>query len=1050
MANAFIKAVKTLPNPREPKEFAKMIEPFKKYDLDRQIFLENLAKQYPALMDQTSRRPDWGILYYMPGINQQLADAEEYIYKAYANFPKDNQIMSFVQYIRALLAKDIVDSFENLADAENNKLMIQEAFRVNTFKDKSLTMEELTRQMQEAVTAFANEFKSYQDRFTTMLDKYEASHNADLEHDAPNEDNFTLRQILSSTYQALRHFIDVYNLDKRKYRPLMEHSWANKAPWDIVEELKKIEERLGKVDDIEFASRYNEMFVRAEETKEFLKVNDTLSWYIIHSNSCSFEGFIGSRSSKASSAPSADEMNHCGTDADANVLFSLRSKDESGRFIHHVTASAITYEARPEKKAHYLKTYYVLNQIRGRRNSIVQPNFWDALYLLCLQGAVIAQKSSEDMYRGESNFSIKWLNDEASRQGAASPEELKIKLSEKEKHHFKKLYLDFVKTKPLFFSMFEAKAEIGIFDIAPDVKNNFKRAKFSEVQSSGKPGSKLYWMDGTFESLQELLMSIADQFNSVSQQNLDYAINALENGGHELFDVTIRLADETYSIERNYEKVLKVIKKEAPISFSLLSKNVPLKQVKEFLNAILYKNNEYQANTQLDSSLEMIREALIVGIYSGYEVGTQDDFYDKLQKHFDDLDLEIDDKHVMTIMSENVPHEYKDRSGKTVKTTFKKWFIRFFLKELDETGFQEFDNKFGDHRSSLPFELTQDFSDDAFLERFSEELGDNHLKKKNPTTKVGDTLVITSLDGTKTYHYKKTKAGHIVSWEPHQFNVKRFPTKKEAMTWVNEKIGDKAKIKAKKVETKSNPTKLKQIAKDYYHGIIKGRPVLAVKHEDGEWLIQCGNPQEKDCLMMACDSLDKAKKNIEIWLRDVFNQPPMLPNPIHNPKINKFSELDVATITRIIELRAFNHLSTTEIARKLQVDEDVVKKVLIMAIKENPYADKKVSAKHADENEEDIIELYKKGISVVEVARRFDLSPVKIREILAANKVKRHEGKYPSAGLVLDDLLLLIKAKTPLEKIAKRYKVSNTTIYKFLQKHGHSYPKLRKAANDKT
>jgi hypothetical protein len=169
-------------------------------------------------------------------------------------------------------------------------------------------------------------------------------------------------------------------------------------------------------------------------------------------------------------------------------------------------------------------------------------------------------------------------------------------------------------------------------------------------------------------------------------------------------------------------------------------------------------------------------------------------------------------------------------------------------------------------------------------------------KKPNPITKIGDTEIITSIDGTKQFHLKKINKVWLVSWEPHQYNAKRFAKRKDALDFINQKIkknplysGSSRKIISKNISrlmhegypqnqavaivlnkagvSKSNPSKLRQIAPDHYEGVVAGQPiVIALDNENECWIIRCGEKGKKYMHEIAY-SLNEAKKMVENWLR---------------------------------------------------------------------------------------------------------------------------------------------------------------------------------------
>jgi hypothetical protein len=206
----------------------------------------------------------------------------------------------------------------------------------------------------------------------------------------------------------LKHYVDLYKTNKELYRPIIDFDWTNQSPESIHRRLYIMVKKLSLRDD----KKYNEKFARAIETVELLPMDNNYSWYLIKGNECEFEAYIGSlSSSKLEDQSEEGDEGHCGRDATATYLLSLRHKDpESGKFTHYATVSVgiINDDREPNE------LYFALIQMKGRRNNAINPKLWKYMAELYLSKHVRLELDAVTMrvYKPISNFSLKWFIDE--------------------------------------------------------------------------------------------------------------------------------------------------------------------------------------------------------------------------------------------------------------------------------------------------------------------------------------------------------------------------------------------------------------------------------------------------------------------------------------------------------------------------------------------------------------------------------------------------------------------------------------------------------------
>jgi hypothetical protein len=371
---------------------------------------------------------DFSITHVMPnsfsgefGYLNNIIDGDNYLKIIYDTFPKDNQIMSLAKFLRAYI------SYAILHEANEYNIEITFSDTYNDFLEnylslnleipdrlKKLTEDEFHDWIKEQAHYYCTNVLKIINKYKVKLikvirDYNKTFHNENMYHIENFFNNVEVKDeyfnpIINNVITPLKHFVDVWKSDKQFYKELMDYSWAEKHPEKIINDLTNIERRLNE--KLNFEKYYESKLKQAAPAQEFLRINDNMSWYIIDNNKCPFEAFIGSQSSKNDKEDEIESeiSSHCGHDPDADVLFSLRGKNEKGEFIHYVTAGAKKIIIDGEIK-------YRITQARGRRNSPIQPKFWYAMFKLYMHPSVADEinLNKNRVYKAETNFSIHWL-----------------------------------------------------------------------------------------------------------------------------------------------------------------------------------------------------------------------------------------------------------------------------------------------------------------------------------------------------------------------------------------------------------------------------------------------------------------------------------------------------------------------------------------------------------------------------------------------------------------------------------------------------------------
>lgn len=196
---------------------------------------------------------------------------------------------------------------------------------------------------------------------------------------------------ISNSLSVLQHFVDLYNSDKNLWRAIGEYSMGNKTPSKINFDLSMLEGEIRGRKDFS-VHEYERKLADAENTLEYLKIDDKYTWYIVESNSCRFEAYLNQ---------------HCGTDSSADVLFSLRSKDKQGYFDSHVTISASIVKI--DKNKFGTPAVFVVKQVKGKGNTKPNERYWPAIIQLFKEDEFGWQQTGS--YRPESDFHISDLSE---------------------------------------------------------------------------------------------------------------------------------------------------------------------------------------------------------------------------------------------------------------------------------------------------------------------------------------------------------------------------------------------------------------------------------------------------------------------------------------------------------------------------------------------------------------------------------------------------------------------------------------------------------------
>jgi hypothetical protein len=368
--NEFFRAVRTIKsNPRSEEEYLAMFGIFNNLDEELKNYINESTKNYSELHSDhfsivAGLESD---IYFLdkfiaidPSIRKKVSKG--LLRHSINLFPKDNQIVSILKFIRAFVALKMLDNLKDYKfDLSVAKKNAPKPFSFNegpiydfyTNLKKEIGVPERFKNKPDDVfrTWVFKEYEKYltgiikiYEKYNDALQKIVSDYNKGLIGYTAND---PVRRFLTAEYEgetsvntlisSLHHYISVWESDKNIYRPLMEYSWSGKDPEKIRNDLNKIEQDLYQ----RFQARkdYDKKLTEATPFEKFFDLGNGLAWYKIDGNSCEFEAYIGSRSSKLDNNDSDnddEDSSHCGHDPAAHFLLSLRSiKDD--RFIHHAT-----------------------------------------------------------------------------------------------------------------------------------------------------------------------------------------------------------------------------------------------------------------------------------------------------------------------------------------------------------------------------------------------------------------------------------------------------------------------------------------------------------------------------------------------------------------------------------------------------------------------------------------------------------------------------------------------------------------------------------------
>lgn len=619
-------------------------------------------------------------------------------------FPKNNQIENFLKWYRASLAWDIhLFINEGYLDIDWVKHGLKDGLLTNKDYFDELTPQQFSK-VQEKAEYVSKVFKKLETELkpiTFKVDKLwinyynqENLKTRDYEHN-DKEQMFNLNtQIISE----IEHYVDLYESDKDKYKKLMELNWNDKTPNYVEHEMSVLEETLSQgsdKDEIQYLgnekTKYEKLLKEEESTTlHYMNIEENLDWYLLETNDSDLESFIGTQGGGAGG--------HCGRDDSSDVFLSLRSKNSLGQFILHATCSCkihVIPKNEENKQTDFLKDFpavFEVVQIKSRRNMPVPAKFWIAVLKLYNEDE-FGWQSHVSTYKHENNFNIEWLVGLQSAEGSRSLIH-DFGLSDAEEKKFKKIHDKFLKVKPYWNSPNEAKKHYGLKNFVNGfvkyLKEHFRdvigKKEFEKVEVVTD------YVQVYFTYFEEMLSAIKhwdDKFEGYYRSLNDY----IYVDAPDLEDDDIQ--KYIYDIE-DYDKKL----------FKKLNKEVKKKGYESILDMICHDKDKLPV---------AVMDAINNGNYSGWEVGTNDEYRKEIEKYFDQWEMDSDYGNVGEIK------EVSDTDGKI------KWVIAFNIKNVEEYC----DNNLSDDDYGYPtvyvnrkdsIEYGYEFNDEAAFERFRAEL----------------------------------------------------------------------------------------------------------------------------------------------------------------------------------------------------------------------------------------------------------------------------------------------------------------------------------------
>jgi hypothetical protein len=636
-----------------------------------------------------------------------------------SDFPKNNQIENMLKWRRAMLSYSIVNmngKFKlrrKIGILKKDKKKLKDKLaedKIDLFGESrnstkkrlenvysTLRAYELTARVVEIIIEeikpLIDKHKKYVYEFMLLLGE-----TWDI-HDLLSEIHSGIVDYSSgfdSYYQDLKHSMDVYKRNRNKYKKLVDVSWSNKYPADIVKELKEIEEELSRGvdgDEIVYLKRDKETYeklLREDEENEsvslFLRIEDNLNWYLIDANSSDMESFIGTQGSGRGT--------HCGSDSSSTVMFSLRSKNSLDQYVLHATVSAKEYIDQNNGR-----TIYEIIQTKGRRNQPVAPKYWSSIIRL-FSDKLIGWQSDKDVHQEINNFDIEWLSEENLNHNTVDKSLKPLLL---------KLYKEFKKAKPLWSTPTKAKNFYGVGQIKEFIRYlenlngvitvfdddiNIEYSNFYDLIENIKniPRGK-EWND---------LYDTLIEFDDVSVPKIDLS---------EMEDFVKRIFEKHKAV---YKKLLKFVKKSLEYHGLIFEHYTPKMII--FLIAKLIMNND-------DEYVESVKEAIDEAFYTGFQVGTCSEKERAIRKYFKNYELvaEIgnDEERIFATISEN-------DEDHTWNLAFHVPAIEDYLDEHGEVmvPIPEF------RRNETRLEWDTCYDEESAFERFDEEIWQLQEMKK--------------------------------------------------------------------------------------------------------------------------------------------------------------------------------------------------------------------------------------------------------------------------------------------------------------------------------
>lgn len=556
-------------NPKSPDEYSKMFDKFfksiatieskrqeaiEKFDLKN--IQESILKKSKVKSVHELSQPqkyDFNVALHVSEFKSDALSMKEKEIKTVIGealfFHKNDRIESYLKYLR-------------------NQLYYCIILTLTEWKNLSIV-----EQLQPALDWYCNELEAIYNFCVKETGSYN-SKNKDSTylnlHPLSSFDSFRAWEIY--IFNRLKHYIDLYNSDKDRYREINDFSWANKTLDLVNEELQAIEQVIKNSKEYN-KEEYMRQMSKASPTEVYLEVDSKYTWYVIENYKCSFEAYLN---------------NHCGTDSNADVLFSLRSVDKNNMFDSHVTISASITKTKDS-------AIFIVLQVKGKGNDKPNERYWPYIIELFKQEEFGWQEISS--YRSDSDFHISDL-DEATRN-------------------------KFLKIKPWWNNLLKAYIHYDL--LKGKSYFNAKDWKAQKFEIDKDTGDVTITYD-YFEKMVKALDSIWPS-SRVTKGRVLHEANKYLNNYETVTDYSAELDDE------QGRQFLDEIKELKPEVYKKLES--------------LYKDFEYQdiwdmvCNSK-DSYCRDVFNAINGAYLQGWEAGTMDSIFHYYENHFDGIEIELD------------------------------------------------------------------------------------------------------------------------------------------------------------------------------------------------------------------------------------------------------------------------------------------------------------------------------------------------------------------------------------------------------------------------